>query len=239
MPPFRLPSAADVAARAQKRQRTSIFEPSVVPMQQEERQQVTPAQPQEPVMQGRGEGRVSPPSALTPNAAESASDVRKLPVTNVIGSAGPTGTRGEPSPMATSFNANAILVSRRQQGNPVLRAIRNVQWQFGESSAAADFVLSESCCALFLSLRYHLLHPDYLLRRIRELSPKFNLRLVGDGLEHLDVCIRMKCREAQAATDAVDLLLVFRCSCSSIRRTRRSLCLTSRESPAAATALRS
>ena len=40
-------------------------------------------------------------------------------------------------------------------------------------------VLSDSACALYISLRYHLLHPDYLLRRLRELGPvPFALRLV-------------------------------------------------------------
>ena len=58
----------------------------------------------------------------------------------------------------------------------MLRAIRNVPWQYGESSA--DYVLSESTGALFLSLRYHLLHPKYLSRRLLELSHSFSLRLV-------------------------------------------------------------
>ena len=49
-------------------------------------------------------------------------------------------------------------------------------WVFGETSA--DYVLSDTTCALFLSLRYHLLHPDYLARRLRELSNAFSLRLV-------------------------------------------------------------
>lgn len=77
-----------------------------------------------------------------------------------------------------NFSSTSILVARRQQGNPVLRAIRNVPWQFAEHTAGADYILSESCCALFLSLRYHLLHPGYLLRRIREITPQYSLRLV-------------------------------------------------------------
>ena len=73
-------------------------------------------------------------------------------------------------------NPNAIIVSRRQQGNPVLRQIRNVPWQFGETTA--DYLLSDTTCCLFLSLRYHLLHPDYLTRRLRELSASYTLRVV-------------------------------------------------------------
>lgn len=74
------------------------------------------------------------------------------------------------------FNPTAILVSRRQQGNPVLRAIRNVPWQYGETTA--DYVLSETTCALFLSIRYHLLHPNYVTRRLLELTLGYTLRIV-------------------------------------------------------------
>ena len=100
------------------------------------------------------------------------------PVPVVAAAAGGTSVASSSASWAPPIT-NGILVSRRQQGNPVLRAIRNVPWQFGDSTAAADYVLSENCCALFLSLRYHLLHPDYLLRRIRELSHQFSLRLVS------------------------------------------------------------
>jgi DNA excision repair protein ERCC-1 len=59
----------------------------------------------------------------------------------------------------------------------VLRHIRNVPWQYGDTSA--DYLLSDSTCCLFLSLRYHLLHPDYLTRRLRELGyAAYPLRLV-------------------------------------------------------------
>jgi DNA excision repair protein ERCC-1 len=88
-----------------------------------------------------------------------------------------SGAAARAGPSATAGgNPNAIVVSRRQQGNPVLRYIRNVPWQFGETSA--DYLLSETTCCLFLSLRYHLLHPDYLARRLRELSAGYTLRLV-------------------------------------------------------------
>ncbi|CAK9195889.1 unnamed protein product [Sphagnum troendelagicum] len=77
---------------------------------------------------------------------------------------------------------NAIIVSRRQQGNPVLKHIRNVRWVFGD--IVPDYLLGQTTCALYLSLRYHLLHPDYLYFRIRELQKSFRLRVV---LCHIDV----------------------------------------------------
>jgi DNA repair protein Rad10 len=69
-----------------------------------------------------------------------------------------------------------------QQGNPVLKHIRNVRWVFGD--IVPDYLLGQTTCALYLSLRYHLLHPDYLYFRIRELQKSFRLRVV---LCHIDV----------------------------------------------------
>ncbi|KAF2145726.1 uncharacterized protein K452DRAFT_284092 [Aplosporella prunicola CBS 121167] len=70
----------------------------------------------------------------------------------------------------------AILVSPRQKGNPVLSAVRAVPWEY--SDIPADYVLGTTTCALFLSLKYHRLHPEYIYSRIRALAGKYNLRLV-------------------------------------------------------------
>ncbi|XP_030961223.1 DNA excision repair protein ERCC-1 isoform X3 [Quercus lobata] len=89
------------------------------------------------------------------------------------------------SPLSTSLatqSRNAILVSHRQKGNPLLKHIRNVRWAFAD--IVCDYLLGQSSCALYLSLRYHLLHPDYLYYRIRELQKNFKLRIV---LCHVDV----------------------------------------------------
>ncbi|KAG6646548.1 DNA excision repair protein ERCC-1 [Carya illinoinensis] len=85
------------------------------------------------------------------------------------------------TPLSTQ-SRNAILVSHRQKGNPLLRHIRNVRWAFAD--VLCDYLLGQSSCALYLSLRYHLLHPDYLYFRIRELQKNFKLRIV---LCHVDV----------------------------------------------------
>ncbi|KAG0474948.1 hypothetical protein HPP92_014634 [Vanilla planifolia] len=88
------------------------------------------------------------------------------------------------SPYSTvsAQNRNAILVSHRQKGNPLLKHIRNVRWVFAD--VVCDYLLGQSSCALYISLRYHLLHPDYLYYRIRELQKNFKLRVV---LCHIDV----------------------------------------------------
>ncbi|KAJ1387458.1 RuvA domain 2-like [Sesbania bispinosa] len=86
-----------------------------------------------------------------------------------------------PSSQVTQ-SRNAILVSHRQKGNPLLKHIRNVKWTFAD--IVCDYLLGQSSCALYISLRYHLLHPDYLYYRIRELQKNFKLRVV---LCHVDV----------------------------------------------------
>lgn len=72
--------------------------------------------------------------------------------------------------------SNSIVVSPRQRGNPVLRFVRNVPWEFGE--VLPDYVLGQSTCALFLSLRYHHLHPDYIHARLQSLGKSFALRIL-------------------------------------------------------------
>ncbi|KAJ6928821.1 disease resistance gene NBS-LRR family protein [Populus alba x Populus x berolinensis] len=74
------------------------------------------------------------------------------------------------------------LNSSNLKGNPLLKHIRNVKWAFAD--VVCDYLLGQSSCALYLSLRYHLLHPDYLYYRIRELQKNCKLRVV---LCHVDV----------------------------------------------------
>ncbi|KAM9224424.1 DNA excision repair protein ERCC-1 isoform 5-T7 [Dugong dugon] len=78
-----------------------------------------------------------------------------------------------PKPGAKS---NSIIVSPRQRGNPVLKFVRNVPWEFGD--VLPDYVLGQSTCALFLSLRYHNLHPDYIHQRLQSLGKNFALRVL-------------------------------------------------------------
>ena len=75
---------------------------------------------------------------------------------------------GSAAPAAAPNPATTLIVSNRQRGNPILKLIRNVSWAFGETPA--DYQLNETACALFLSLRYHQLHPNYLARRLGELK---------------------------------------------------------------------
>ncbi|KFQ70774.1 DNA excision repair protein ERCC-1, partial [Phaethon lepturus] len=63
-----------------------------------------------------------------------------------------------------------------QRGNPVLKFVRNVPWEFGD--IVPDYVLGQSTCALFLSLRYHHLNPGYIHDRLRHLGRSYRLQLL-------------------------------------------------------------
>ena len=84
----------------------------------------------------------------------------------------------QPTPQALPNRAgpSSILVSPRQKGNPILNNVRSLPWEYSE--IPADFVLGTTTCALFLSLKYHRLHPEYIYNRIRSLGHKYNLRVL-------------------------------------------------------------
>ncbi|XP_075698398.1 DNA excision repair protein ERCC-1 isoform X2 [Rhinoderma darwinii] len=71
---------------------------------------------------------------------------------------------------------SGIVVSPRQRGNPLLKHVRNIPWEFGE--IVPDYLLGETCCALFLSLRYHNLNPEYVHTRLRSLGQSYALRVL-------------------------------------------------------------
>jgi DNA excision repair protein ERCC-1 len=71
---------------------------------------------------------------------------------------------------------HVLYVSTKQRGNAVLNFIRNVP--FAYSTMVPDYIMSTTRCALFLSLKYHSLYPDYIHRRIAELRTDFILRVL-------------------------------------------------------------
>nr|CAG4648180.1 EOG090X0BTB [Moina brachiata] len=76
----------------------------------------------------------------------------------------------------SSFKGGCVTVNQRQRGNPLLKFIRNVPWEYGE--IVPDYVMGVDCCAMFLSLRYHNLNPDYIHGRLKELGKQYQLRVL-------------------------------------------------------------
>ncbi|CAM9114408.1 unnamed protein product [Bubo scandiacus] len=95
------------------------------------------------------------------------------------GSAPGGGSPGDVPPLPVlkpGAKSSSIIVSPRQRGNPVLKFVRNVPWEFGD--VVPDYVLGQSTCALFLSLRYHHLNPGYIHDRLRHLGRSYGLQLL-------------------------------------------------------------
>ena len=99
------------------------------------------------------------------------------PPTNAS-SAKPTTGVVQPKPQALTkrVGPSSIIVSPRQKGNPLLTHIKSLPWEYGDTPA--DYILGATTCALFLSLKYHRLHPEYIYTRIKNLKGMYNLRVV-------------------------------------------------------------
>lgn len=89
-----------------------------------------------------------------------------------------TGKVQQPKPQALPGRSgpSSILVSHRQKGNPILNSVRAMPWEYADTPA--DYVLGVTTCALFLSLKYHKIHPYYIYNRIRDLQGRYNLRVL-------------------------------------------------------------
>lgn len=71
---------------------------------------------------------------------------------------------------------NYILVSPKQRGNPLLKSIQSVAWEYDD--IVPDYVVGATACILFISLRYHNLNPDYIHGRLKQLGKMFELRVL-------------------------------------------------------------
>lgn len=77
---------------------------------------------------------------------------------------------------STKAGSGAVLVNPRQKGNPTLQYFRLVTWQYQD--IIADYIIGETSGALFLSLKYHRLHPEYIYGRIGKLGHSFDHRIL-------------------------------------------------------------
>ena len=73
--------------------------------------------------------------------------------------------------------SGSIRISPRQKGNSLLKHIRKVPWEF-EDGLVADYILGTSCVALYLSVRYFTLQPEYIHDRIKLLGKGHRLRVL-------------------------------------------------------------
>uniref|UniRef100_A0A8B9VHH5 ERCC excision repair 1, endonuclease non-catalytic subunit n=1 Tax=Anas zonorhyncha TaxID=75864 RepID=A0A8B9VHH5_9AVES len=112
------------------------------------------------------------PSGVRHGAARSGRGLPEAPPPFITESGGP---RRLERPRVRDFPL-PVAIFRFLRGNPVLRFVRGVPWEFGD--IVPDYVLGPSTCALFLSLRYHNLNPDYIHERLRSLGRSYALQLL-------------------------------------------------------------
>lgn len=116
------------------------------------------------------------------DAVSSAKKVKTLDTPSVIQQ---VDTFKKPPPTSTTTTnsssnmnkSNALLVNSKQRGNPILKYIRNVQWGYSDT-LVPDYLLGRSSCALYLSMKYHLLNNEYIHERLKELGRAYELRVL-------------------------------------------------------------
>ncbi|KAG0707314.1 restriction endonuclease type II-like protein [Suillus ampliporus] len=96
-------------------------------------------------------------------------------MTSVSAAGGSAAQRTKP-PVVQPGTGNNIIINPNQRLNPVLECIRNVGKEFGD--IVPDFQVGRTTCVLFLSLKYHRLHPEYIHTRIEKLGHAYNLRIL-------------------------------------------------------------
>src|SRR2546421_3702628 len=114
----------------------------------------------------------------------------------------------QPKPQALPSRQapSAILVSTRQKGNPILNHIRSLPWEYADIQC--DYVLGTTTCALFLSLKYHRLHPEYIYSRIRALGKSYNLRVL---LTMVDITNHEEALKELSKTSMINNLTLILC----------------------------
>jgi DNA excision repair protein ERCC-1 len=80
-----------------------------------------------------------------------------------------------PPVVVPSLGSN-IIINHTQRGNPILECIRNVGKEF--SDIPADYQVGRTTGVLYLSLKYHRLHPEYIQNRIDKLGNAYSLRIL-------------------------------------------------------------
>ncbi|GHJ90227.1 hypothetical protein NliqN6_6629 [Naganishia liquefaciens] len=129
------------------------------------------------------DGQSAPKPGVNVNGAETDRDKDKQGATGTT--AGTAGTAAGKPVNVPSGSKRSIVVNARQRGNPVLKAIQGVGWEYGD--IVPDYQVGANTCVLYLSLKYHRLHPEYLHTRIEAIRGMYLLRvllLMCDISEH-------------------------------------------------------
>ncbi|KAG7699896.1 hypothetical protein KL915_000585 [Ogataea haglerorum] len=71
---------------------------------------------------------------------------------------------------------SAIQINQNQTGNPLLQSLKQVPYEFNAKVKDVDYLINSHCVVVFLSLRYHKLHPEYIYNKIKKITYNGNNR---------------------------------------------------------------
>jgi len=123
-------------------------------------------------------------SSITFNETEPSSrpTSSSIPLNETESSSRPTSSSiplNETEPSSRPASSSSLLVHSRQRGNPLLKHFRQVKWEYSDMIlGGADYSMSRSSCALFLSLRYHTLNPNYIYDRLKSTKFPYQLKIL-------------------------------------------------------------
>ncbi|KAL1491567.1 hypothetical protein ABEB36_012144 [Hypothenemus hampei] len=104
-------------------------------------------------------------------------DLQEITKNSKIPKSDPNFQKSGPSkPQNSTGNLHSLLVSPKQRGNPILKSILRVTWEYAD--IVPDYQMGIQICALFLSLKYHNLNPDYIHERLKSLKDMYRLRVL-------------------------------------------------------------
>ncbi|CAF1482577.1 unnamed protein product [Rotaria sp. Silwood1] len=110
--------------------------------------------------------RIKTGNSSTINETTSSSTISS----NTINDTEPSSTASVDSTAAARLvtSSSSLFVHSRQRGSPLLKHLRQVKWEYSDMIlSGADYSMSRSSCALFLSLCYHTLNPNYIYDRLK------------------------------------------------------------------------
>ncbi len=65
---------------------------------------------------------------------------------------------------------SSIQVNKTQNGNPLLTFLTDVSYKFNGQIHDVDYLVNSHCFAVFLSIKYHKLHPEYIYHKIKKIG---------------------------------------------------------------------
>ncbi|CCH45376.1 DNA excision repair protein [Wickerhamomyces ciferrii] len=84
---------------------------------------------------------------------------------------------------------SSISVNKSQTGNPLLQNITNVNWNYVESRNIYDYLIKNRQI-IFLSLKYHKLHPEYIQNKMKPLMKKDAILLTVVDIENSESILK-------------------------------------------------